>query len=216
VLFFNLSKAWIDFEFEQGERERTRALYEALLKKTGHVKVSFSAESPLPFLDALSFSFFRPLTRPPLLLLYSSFRSGTPTLSSRFNPCPSPTRKERKSERRLEIPSSLVRSCRRDTPISRLEDSKRRLVPIPFYIHSFFEVPRSTSFEASDEEKLTSFPPFSSFRRVVPACGAAGGLEGVRAVPWNSRGAGKGDGDDAEGCEEVEEARGWIGSFGGM
>lgn len=34
-----LWKAWIDFEFEQGERERTRALYEALLSKTGHVKV---------------------------------------------------------------------------------------------------------------------------------------------------------------------------------
>jgi crooked neck len=34
-----LWKAWIDFEFEQGQRERTRALYEALLEKTGHVKV---------------------------------------------------------------------------------------------------------------------------------------------------------------------------------
>ncbi|CED82784.1 pre-mrna-splicing factor clf1 [Phaffia rhodozyma] len=34
-----LWKAWIDFEFEQGERERTRMLYEALLEKTGHVKV---------------------------------------------------------------------------------------------------------------------------------------------------------------------------------
>ncbi len=33
-------KAYIDFEAEQGERERTRHLYERLLEKTGHVKVS--------------------------------------------------------------------------------------------------------------------------------------------------------------------------------
>lgn len=37
--FLQHVKAWIDFEFENGERERTRALYEALLSKTGHVKV---------------------------------------------------------------------------------------------------------------------------------------------------------------------------------
>lgn len=34
-----LHQAWIDFEFSQQERERTRALYETLLSKTGHVKV---------------------------------------------------------------------------------------------------------------------------------------------------------------------------------
>jgi crooked neck len=34
-----LWKAYIDFEFDEGERERTRALYERLLEKTGHVKV---------------------------------------------------------------------------------------------------------------------------------------------------------------------------------
>lgn len=32
-------QAWIDFEFSQQERERTRSLYETLLSKTGHVKV---------------------------------------------------------------------------------------------------------------------------------------------------------------------------------
>jgi hypothetical protein len=36
-------KAYIDFEAEQGERERTRHLYERLLEKTGHVKVSLAA-----------------------------------------------------------------------------------------------------------------------------------------------------------------------------
>lgn len=45
-----LWKAWIDFEFEQGERERTRALYEALLSKTGHVKVCPVISLSLPFL----------------------------------------------------------------------------------------------------------------------------------------------------------------------
>jgi crooked neck len=35
----NLWKAYIDFEFEQGERERCRALYERLVGVSGHVKV---------------------------------------------------------------------------------------------------------------------------------------------------------------------------------
>ena len=35
----NLWKSYIDFEFEQGEREKTRALYERLVKLSGHVKV---------------------------------------------------------------------------------------------------------------------------------------------------------------------------------
>ena len=35
----NLWKAYIDFEFEQGEREKTRALYERLVQLSGHVKV---------------------------------------------------------------------------------------------------------------------------------------------------------------------------------
>lgn len=34
-----LWKAWIDFEYNQGEFDRTRALYERLLQKTNHVKV---------------------------------------------------------------------------------------------------------------------------------------------------------------------------------
>jgi crooked neck len=37
-----LWKAYIDFEEEEGEYERTRALYERLLEKTGHVKVWIS------------------------------------------------------------------------------------------------------------------------------------------------------------------------------
>lgn len=35
----NLWKAYIDFEFEQGERQRTRDLYERLVRLSGHVKV---------------------------------------------------------------------------------------------------------------------------------------------------------------------------------
>ncbi|KAF8882457.1 hypothetical protein BD779DRAFT_1612457 [Infundibulicybe gibba] len=47
-----LWKAYIDFEFEEGERERARALYERLIALSGHVKVwiafaSFEAE-PIP------------------------------------------------------------------------------------------------------------------------------------------------------------------------
>jgi len=34
-----LWKAYIDFEFEEGERERTRALYERLLEKSRHMKI---------------------------------------------------------------------------------------------------------------------------------------------------------------------------------
>lgn len=34
-----LWKAYIDLEFEERERERTRALYRRLLERTGHVKV---------------------------------------------------------------------------------------------------------------------------------------------------------------------------------
>lgn len=34
-----LWKAYIDFEFEEGERERTRALYERLLEKSRHLKI---------------------------------------------------------------------------------------------------------------------------------------------------------------------------------
>lgn len=34
-----LWKAYIDFEFEEGERERTRALYERLLEKSKHLKI---------------------------------------------------------------------------------------------------------------------------------------------------------------------------------
>ena len=34
-------QAYIDFEAGEGERERTRHLYERLLERTSHVKVSF-------------------------------------------------------------------------------------------------------------------------------------------------------------------------------
>lgn len=34
-----LWKAYIDFEFEEGERERTRTLYERLLEKSKHMKI---------------------------------------------------------------------------------------------------------------------------------------------------------------------------------
>jgi crooked neck len=37
-----LWKAYIDFEFEERERERTRELYRRLSAKTGHVKVRFT------------------------------------------------------------------------------------------------------------------------------------------------------------------------------
>jgi crooked neck len=37
-----LWKAYIDFEEEEGEYDRTRDLYERLLEKTGHVKVWIS------------------------------------------------------------------------------------------------------------------------------------------------------------------------------
>jgi crooked neck len=49
-----LWKAYIDFETEEGERERVRALYERLIALSGHVKVwisyaMFEAEAiPLP------------------------------------------------------------------------------------------------------------------------------------------------------------------------
>ncbi|KAL5514901.1 CLF1 [Sanghuangporus baumii] len=53
----NLWKAYIDFEFEQGEREKTRALYERLVQLSGHVKVwrsyaEFEA-APIPMSQAL-------------------------------------------------------------------------------------------------------------------------------------------------------------------
>lgn len=37
-----LWKAYIDFEFNEGEREKTRALYERLIALSGHVKVWIS------------------------------------------------------------------------------------------------------------------------------------------------------------------------------
>jgi crooked neck len=51
-----LWKAYIDFEIEEGERERARALYERLVALSGHVKVwiayaLFEAE-PIPVLRA--------------------------------------------------------------------------------------------------------------------------------------------------------------------
>ncbi|EJD01987.1 pre-mRNA-splicing factor CLF1 [Fomitiporia mediterranea MF3/22] len=53
----NLWKAYIDFEFEQGEREKTRALYERLVQISGHVKVwrayaEFEA-APIPMSQAM-------------------------------------------------------------------------------------------------------------------------------------------------------------------
>ena len=53
----NLWKAYIDFEFEQGEREKTRQLYERLVSISGHVKVwrsyaEFEA-APIPLSQAL-------------------------------------------------------------------------------------------------------------------------------------------------------------------
>ena len=47
-----LWKAYIDFETEEGEREKARALYERLVQLSGHVKVwisyaTFEAE-PIP------------------------------------------------------------------------------------------------------------------------------------------------------------------------
>lgn len=53
----NLWKAYIDFEFEQGEREKTRALYERLVQLSGHVKVwrsyaEFEA-APIPMSAAM-------------------------------------------------------------------------------------------------------------------------------------------------------------------
>ncbi|KAH8112430.1 pre-mRNA-splicing factor CLF1 [Phellopilus nigrolimitatus] len=53
----NLWKAYIDFEFEQGEREKTRALYERLVALSGHVKVwrayAESEAAPIPMSQAL-------------------------------------------------------------------------------------------------------------------------------------------------------------------
>jgi crooked neck len=52
-----LWKAYIDFEVDEGERERARALYERLIEASGHVKVwiayaTFEAESiPIPRAD---------------------------------------------------------------------------------------------------------------------------------------------------------------------
>jgi crooked neck len=52
-----LWKAYIDFEVDEGERERARALYERLIDASGHVKVwiayaSFEAEPiPIPRAD---------------------------------------------------------------------------------------------------------------------------------------------------------------------
>lgn len=47
-----LWKAYIDFETEEGERDKARALYERLLKLSGHVKVWISyavfEATPLP------------------------------------------------------------------------------------------------------------------------------------------------------------------------
>ena len=47
-----LWKAYIDFETEEGEREKARGLYERLLKLSGHVKVWISyalfEATPLP------------------------------------------------------------------------------------------------------------------------------------------------------------------------
>lgn len=53
----NLWKAYIDFEFEQGERGKCRALYERLVQMSGHVKVwrsyaEFEA-APIPMSQAL-------------------------------------------------------------------------------------------------------------------------------------------------------------------
>ena len=45
-------QAYIDFEIAEGERERTRALYERLLERTRHVKVCESALPRSLFLDA--------------------------------------------------------------------------------------------------------------------------------------------------------------------
>lgn len=53
----NLWKAYIDFEFEQGEREKTRALYERLVALSGHVKVwrayALFEAAPIPMSQAL-------------------------------------------------------------------------------------------------------------------------------------------------------------------
>lgn len=53
----NLWKAYIDFEFEQGEREKTRALYERLVAVSGHVKVwrafALFEAAPIPMSQAL-------------------------------------------------------------------------------------------------------------------------------------------------------------------
>lgn len=42
-----LWKSYIDFEIEQGERDRTRVLYERLLDRTKHVKVRRLLPLPL-------------------------------------------------------------------------------------------------------------------------------------------------------------------------